>query len=97
MPKQVTIREKSYFSYLDEKHFYQWLNAIEVKVTVGKRLGELTLHFKKGALTKTDWVDLLALLMRYDIDMRPLRPLVTPRHEKWLKTPTAYWHQKLWG
>jgi hypothetical protein len=99
MSKQITIRAYEFYCYQDEKHFFSWLKTIKgIEQVTGaeKQLG-LTLTIKDTGLNADDWADLIGLLMRYSVDMSPLRELVTPEHEAWLRGPKAYWHQKLWG
>jgi hypothetical protein len=97
MSREVTIRESFYYCYQDEKHFFRWLESIpSVKRVVGGPKG-LTIQFKAKGPDRDDWADLLGLLARYGIDMRPLRVLVTPEHESWLKDPRKYWHSMMWS
>ena len=39
----------------------------------------------------------MAVLMRYDIDMKGLRNLVTSRNKAWMTNPQAYWYAKIFG
>lgn len=97
MLKQVTIKEPSYYCYKDEENFYRWLEAINgVERAMGSPNG-LTLHIKEVGLDRDDWADLIGLLMRYGVDMKSLRGLVSDVHEAWLKDPEKFWHHKMWG
>jgi hypothetical protein len=96
MPKQIVIPVETYYCYQDEESFYRWLKTIEgIERFVGGPQG-LTLHVKQAGLNRDDWADLIGLFMRYDLNMRDLRELVTPDHEAWLKDPQKYWYQKMW-
>jgi hypothetical protein len=98
MPNQITIKEPNpFYCYHDEKHFFRWLETIDGVESFRGGPGGLTLHIREAGLTRDDWKDLLGLFMRYGVDMRGLRALVTPEHEALLKSPEAYWYQKLWG
>ena len=57
----------------------------------------LTIRIAEKGLDRDDWADLLGLLARYGLDMRPLQALITPEHEAWLKDPDAYWYASMWG
>lgn len=96
MPKELTIKEsRYYYSYQDEKHFYNWLESIDgVDYVRGGPQG-LTIRFKGNGLNRSDLFDLIALLMRYDLDMRGLRDLVTAKNESWMKDPQKYWYSKI--
>lgn len=97
MPDQITIKEARYYCYKDEESFFRWLESIEgVERAVGGPEG-LTLHIGEAGLGRDDWADLIGLFMRYGIDMRELRVLLTPDHEAWLKDPQKYWHLNMWS
>ena len=97
MPKELIIRESHYYSYQDEKHFFEWMESIDgVKRVVGGPQG-LHIQFKGNGLNRGDLYDLIAVLMRYDIDMKGLRNLVTSRNKAWMTNPQAYWYAKIFG
>jgi hypothetical protein len=97
MPKELLIQESHYYSYQDEKHFFEWLESIDgIKRVVGGPQG-LSIQLKGNGLNRGDLYDLIAVLMRYDIDMRGLQDFVTPKNEEWMKNPRAYWHAKIFG
>ncbi len=95
--RKVVIRERPYFCYQDEKHFFEWLESIQgVRKVTGGPDG-LTIHFARAPLSYDSWADLLGVFARYGVDMRPLRVLVDKRHEAWLRDPDKYWHEALWS
>jgi hypothetical protein len=97
VPRQILIRESSYYCYQDEKHFFEWLGSVRgVLNVVGGRDG-LTIHFANAPLSRESWGDLLGVFARYGLDMRPLQALVGKRHEAWLRDPAKYWHKAMWG
>jgi hypothetical protein len=99
--KKLIIEEPgSYFSYLDECHFFSWLESIKAidkitRVYVGKGSGTgLELVFKTTP-DEMDIRDLIAIMMRYNIDMSCLKILCTSENVGWLKNPEAYWYTKI--
>jgi hypothetical protein len=97
MTTEFSIRESHYYTYQDEKHFYLWLESIPgVKRVYGSAKG-LTIQLADSGLDIDDWADLTALLVRYGIDMRAMRDLVTPKNEKWVKDPKRFWYSFIFG
>jgi hypothetical protein len=97
MPKKLIIQESHFYSYQDEKHFFEWLESIDgVKQVVGGPEG-LLIQLKRNGLSRRDLYDLIALLMRYGVDMRGLKDFVTPKNKAWLTSRSAYWHTKIFG
>ena len=94
---QITVlidEPKPYYSYLDERFFYGWLNEIDAVIAVsreGSRL-ELTLS---NPIDDASFRDLISLLMRYEIDMKSLVSLTTKGNKVWVENPMAYWHQAM--
>ena|SRR5216684_2662314 len=97
MSKEFSIRESHYYTYQDEKRFYEWLESIPgIERVFGGPKG-LTIQLSDAGLDIDDWADLTALLVRYGIDMRVLRDLVTPENEAWIKDPKRFWYSKVFG
>jgi len=97
MRKEFTVRESHYYTYQDEKRFYEWLESIPgVRRVSGGPMG-LTIQLADVGLDIDDWADMTALFVRYDIDMRALRDLVTPENEAWIKDPKRFWYSKIFG
>ena len=98
MPKELVIKEPSfYYSYQDEKHFYDWLESIDGIDAVRGGPQGLVIRFKGNGLNRRDLFDLIALLTRYGVDMLGLRDLVTARNESWIKNRQSYWYSRIFG
>jgi hypothetical protein len=95
--RKVVIRERPYFCYQDEKHFFGWLESIRGVLKVVGGPDGLTIHFARAPLSYDSWADLLGVFARYGVDMRPLCVLVDKRHEAWLRDPDKYWHEAMWS
>jgi hypothetical protein len=97
MPKELIIQQSHFYSYQDEKHFFDWLESIDgVKRVIGGPEG-LSVQLKRNGLNRQDLYDLIALLMRYGVDMHGLKDFVTPRNRAWLTNRSAYWYTKIFG
>jgi hypothetical protein len=95
MSQEITIRESHYYTYQDEKRFYEWLEAIPgVERVVGTPKG-LAIHIVASGLSIDDWADLAALFIRYSIDMSHLRALINLENESWIKDATKFWYEPL--
>ncbi len=95
--KELILQERYYYSLADEKTFYDRLHALRcVKEVRGARDG---LHVVLSrSPTEAQLRELIALLYRYGLDMRPLASLRTERNEDWFaKNRKAFWHAKVFG
>ena len=78
-----------YFSYLDEKSFFEWAEEIPcVKSTAGGYL-----HIKSKRLSESDLRDLIAIMARYGLPMPQLQQFLNAKNEHWFKSETAYWYK----
>jgi hypothetical protein len=93
MSQEVTIKESHYYTYQDEKHFFDWLDSTPGigKVTGGPK--GLTIEIRDPGLGIDDWADFTALLVRYGIDLKPLRALVNSSNESWIRDPKRFWYE----
>ena len=87
---------KIFYSYLDEKHFFYWLEEIPaVKNVLGVISGlELTII---QPLDQPNLRDLIAVMKRYQLDMTCLADFCTPENEFWFRDPEKYWHTDIFG
>ena len=85
-----------YYSQVDEDHFFAWLQSIPaIKKIKGTRSGlELIVQrpFDKESLR-----DLIALMTRYNVDCRPLRPLCDEQPDEYFRREGTYWHSAIYG
>lgn len=85
-----------FYSYLDEKYFFRWLESIPaIKGIRGTSKGiELTIEkpMDRGSLA-----DLLAVLTRYGIDRTCLKDVVRPEDAEWFASPGKYWHDAVFS
>lgn len=90
-----TINEpRPFFSYLDEKNFFTWLESIPaVKHINGSAKGlEISLA---TPLNESHIRDLIAIMHRYGIEKKPLQQLCTSENESWFKDKNKYWYQSV--
>jgi len=93
MTRSFVIREPRYFSYLDEKNFFSWLDSIDdVTEVIGSADG-LRVNIIESGLSRAGLSDLIAILARYSVDMRPLHGVVSDDDKTWFAEPSSYWHK----
>jgi hypothetical protein len=88
---KIMITEPIYYnSQLDEDHFFHWLQKIKnvTGVKGGKHGLEVTID---GELDAENLFDLIALMTRYELDMKWLRPYCLTVDKKYFADPQAYW------
>jgi hypothetical protein len=85
-----------FYSYLDEKNFFAWLESIPaIKGVRGTPQGlELTID---SPMDRDSLSDLVAILTRYDVDRKCLKDLVRPEDAEWFQAPDAYWHNAVFS
>ncbi|MEZ5691220.1 MAG: hypothetical protein R3D71_06115 [Rickettsiales bacterium] len=94
----ITIKSPNpFFSYLDEKSFFTWLESIDGVVKVAGYLDELDISLDVP-LSEESLRDLIAVMHRYNVDKKCLKEFVTPENKKWFKdNKNAYWHNSIFG
>ena len=89
-------RPMQFYHSMDEDHFFLWLEEIEfVQSVMGGHFGlkiEVKPPYERSAVHS-----LLALFMRYGLDMEGLQVFDTAELSSWLRQPEAYWYSKLFG
>lgn len=95
--RELVVVGPTYYSVGDENAFFTWLQSIPCIEGVGGRGRDLHIRLKRLP-GKNDLRELIALLYRYKMDMRPLAILKTARNAKWFAEDTvAYWHAPIFG
>jgi len=93
----LVVRGPRYFSQGDEKAFFDWLYSVSCVAKIGGRLRDLYVTLKR-APNDADLRELIALLFRYRMNMKPLAVFLTSRNAKWFAAnPDAFWHAKIFG
>ena len=93
---KLTIQEPLFYSYLDEKSFFRWLDDLSAVESYkgGARGLELSLRNK---LSEAELRDLLAWMTRYDLDRTALRGLCTEQNKTWFKRRGSFWYRAVFG
>lgn len=83
-----------FYSYLDEKNFFRWLESIPaVKNVVGTSKGlELSIEMP---IDEPNLRDLIAIMKRYSLDMKSLKTFCDSTNDAWFKNQTAYWYKSV--
>jgi hypothetical protein len=82
-----------YWSYLDEKSFFEWAEEIPcIKSVEGG-----VFHIKSKRLSESDLRDLIAIMYRYKMPMEQLQQFCNTKNERWFKSPIMYWHKDVFG
>jgi hypothetical protein len=92
----LTINEpRPFYSQGDEDHFFNWLQSIpEIEKVTGIGRGlEIVVRrpMEKGSLH-----DLIALMTRYGLDRRPLKPLCEEQPGDYFQSKDAYWYSAVY-
>jgi hypothetical protein len=93
----LVIREKPYFSYLDEKHFFTWLESLEDVMAVRGTAKGLCIDLRERYLSKSGAYDLIALLTRYGYPLSSIAPRINPADDDYFRRPDARWYEEIYG
>jgi hypothetical protein len=88
---KIVIQEPvPYYAQLDEDHFFHWLQQIKgvTDVTRVNHGLEVTID---GDFEAENLFDLIALMTRYGLDMKCLRPYCLTVDKTYFADPQAYW------
>jgi hypothetical protein len=94
---EIQIELTEFYSYGDEKLFFDALGnfrGVQKIVGLGRGL-VLTLNLSK--MNRESVRDLIALLRRYRISLRPLSALADTPKFNWMREPTWYWATAMFG
>jgi hypothetical protein len=96
--KEFTIGLGRWYSPGDEDAFFVRLRALRcVKSYEGRCPSDLHVVLSK-APSEMELRELIALLCRYDLDMKPLAAFRTKRNAAWFfENRQAFWHGRVFG
>jgi hypothetical protein len=97
MKTEFCIRQDHFYSYLDEKHFFTWLESIDGIRDVKSTTAGLAVRLTGIGLDRDGVYDLIGLLARYGLAMGFVRDLIRPEDEAWFDDSTKYWHSRVFG
>lgn len=95
---KLVCKKVYFYSQLDEKYFFAWLQDIKTIVRLDGIGDELYLYCKSSVVSDQDLREILALFYRYKIDMKQLVVFLNNKNKKWFfEGPKGYWHRKVFG
>lgn len=94
--KTLIARGVTYYSELDEKSFFGWLDSIPGVVRYEGRGIDLSIY-TSDELSDASIREMISLFNRYDVDMVQLGQYVSEANAKWLKNKSMFWFQPIFG
>ena len=95
---KIEIHPTSYYSRGDERRFFQGLSDIDCISNVKGVGRSLLFDVDLRQLNREKILEIIALLWRYHIDLKPLRPLVDNNKKfAWVSEPHFYWHSNMYS
>ena len=85
----------SFYSQGDERRLFQGFKEIAAIRNVQGVGRDLLLDIEVAALNKEATRELIALLWRYGIPLKPLRALAEKKKYVWLNDAQGYWHSAM--
>jgi len=82
-----------YYSYLDEKSFFEWAQSIPCV----KSVGDGFLHIQSRRLPEQNLRDLIAIMYRYELPMQELRQFCNSSNEHWFKSRKTFWFKPVFS
>jgi hypothetical protein len=92
----IDLVDVRYYSKNDEHAFFDWLHKLKCVIKIHGHRNILTITVRNN-LDEDDLRDLMALLYRYRINMKPLAKFDRPEFRKWLHYKKSYWHSEMFG
>lgn len=94
----LLCKDVKFCSYIDEYAFFKWIESIDCVDSFSQVNNELYLEIACLDLHDDDLRELLALLHRYNIDMKQLSAFLNEDNKEWFYgEPKGYWHKKVFG
>lgn len=82
-----------YYSENDEAAFFEWLDKLACVKRYEGELDALNIHVDKSKVDEHALRELLALFLRYRVDLKQLRVFDRDEFAYWFRDPRAYWHR----
>jgi hypothetical protein len=82
-----------YFSYFDEKSFFEWAQSIPCISSVDGGF----LHIKSKRLSEQNLRDLIAIMYRYKLPMQQLQKFCNSSNEHWFKSSKMFWFKPVFS
>lgn len=98
--KEIKLICKSvwFYSQLDEKYFFEWLQNIKAITRYDGIGDELYLYCKSSVISDQALRDILGLFYRYKVDMKQLAVFLNSKNKEWFfGNPKGYWHKRVFG
>jgi hypothetical protein len=97
MPGLLWNATEFFYSYSDEKSFFQWLESVSGVSRVEGTADGLVIHLRSSRLSKSAFYDLIAIYQRYGGDMTQLAQFIPPASANYFKSPNTYWHKAMFA
>lgn len=91
---EIKCRRVMFYSQGDETAFYSFAQSIPAVRKIDGITDSIILRLRPSCSDRS-LRDLIALLFRYKIDMRPLAELKTEKNSVWFCDPQKFWHKKV--
>lgn len=87
-----------YYGLEDEEFFFEWIKKISCIERIEGEGSYLYLHLKSATIPQEDLFELYCFFRRYKVDVKQLRPFLTPESKKFFKLDSqSYWYRQLFG
>jgi hypothetical protein len=86
----------TFYSQTDEDHFFAWLQSIPDVKQVGGAGRAMELIVGRP-MDKESLYDLIAIMVRYRMDCRPLKALCDEYPDGYFRREGTYWHAAVYG
>ncbi|MBS0278857.1 MAG: hypothetical protein JSR81_14640 [Proteobacteria bacterium] len=93
---EIIIQERTYYSPGDENAFFGWLENLKCVSTVKGAPDGLHVKLRRRP-SESDLREMIGLLYRYGLDMKPLAALVTERNARWFRNTKMFWYRSVFG
>jgi hypothetical protein len=91
----IRIRMSEFYSEKDEQHFFETLKQIR-SIRSFRGVGrDLILSIDVKSLSVVVFQELIALLRRYRVPLRPLSALADTKTLAWIKDPQYFWYKHI--
>jgi hypothetical protein len=95
--RQLIAHRIKFLTSDDEDIFFSWLDKINIVSNVVGKGHNILIELHDRNIEDNDLINLIAIFMRYNVNMRQLSMLASNNNKHWFMCPKKLWYRAIFG